>query len=125
MPDSLMPEAGSGVVTGTVAVSNAFSLEATQIEMSFFDLSTAGVTRRTFTGVTAKTAALTAGKYVICADQDCHVRTGPQASAAATLDDFFLPAGVPMGAIIDATNTAFAVIQDTTAGNLNMVRIGA
>lgn len=138
MSDSLMTDVSAAVsiITGNVTVTgsvtadagtdlntSALALEASQLAMMWLDLSAAGVTRLAF-DATAKTASLTAGNYIICATQDCHVRTGPQASVVATTDDFFLPKDVPIGAIITATNDTFAAIKETTAGALCMVKVG-
>jgi hypothetical protein len=115
-PIAVTASAGTNLNTSTLA------LEATQLNTTWLDLSAAGVAHLHF-DATAKTASLTPGNYVICSDQGCHVRTGAQAGIVATLDDFYLPAGIPMGAIITVGNDAFAAIKHTDAGVLNMVKV--
>ena len=89
----------------------------------FFDGSTAGGSR-SFDGA-QKTGALAAGRYVVSADQTCHVMTGPNASVAATVGGCTrVPADTVVGFVIDGTNDAFGAIKETTAGTLYYTKVG-
>lgn len=73
---------------------------------------------RTFTGVSAKTAELTAGRYLLSADKTCHVNAGASGSVTAAVGSAMR---VPADTIVGLTVTsgqAIAAIQESAAGTL-------
>lgn len=115
-PTGLATSAKQDTLAGVVA------LEATQIAANALDLSAAGITPLSY-DASAKTAALTAGWYAVHVSTACHVRTGPQASAAATTSEKRWEAGDSFLVKIDGTNDTIAAIKNTIAGTLTAQRV--
>jgi len=90
---------------------------------TFFDLSTAG-SSLAYDGA-VKTGALTPGLYLVSATTACHIKTGPQASVAATVGGCArLPEGAVFGVVIDVTNDTIGAIKETDAGTLYYTKVG-
>lgn len=79
-----------------------------------------------FTAASAKSGALTPGRYYMIADQDCHVQRGTAGAAAATAASpcLFLKANTYWPFVIltedGGVRDAVAAIRDTASGTLRI-----